>query len=244
MSEKRKAMRSFWTAFKFLTAFPWRNKVTIAPHEIAQSTPFFPLVGFCLGLILVLFNRILEPYLESEILGVVLVALLMLMTRAQHLEGLRETFDGISLRGDGEGAKGSRIGIFGMLAVLVVLMLKFRAIEVMGEVRNQGLLLAPLLGRWAMVVLAYGYRSKQEGTDQIMLEQVRGRQLLLATALALLLVIPFAGRLGLWIALWVSLLTLVAGLVLHRRMGGVSRDDFGAMGEVGEAFALVLFALP
>ena len=243
MREKM-AMRSFWAAFKFLTASSSPNRVAIPAREIAQSTPFFPLVGFCLGLILVLLNRILEPYLESEILGVVLVALLMLVTRAQHLEGLRETFDGISLAGDGEGAKGSRIGIFGMLAVLVVLMLKFRAIEVMGEARNQGLLLAPLFGRWAMVVLAYGYRPKEEGAGQIMLERVRGSQLFWATVLALVLVIPFAGRLGLWIALWVSLLTLLSGLALHRRMGGVSRDDFAAMAEVGEAFALVLFASP
>lgn len=235
-------MGSFWTALKFLTAISRPKSVTTTPHEVSQSAPFFPLVGFCLGLILVLFNRILEPYLESEILGVVLVALLMLVTRSQHLEGLGETFDDIGSRGDGEGAKSRHIGIFGILAVLVVLMLKFRAIEVMGEVRNQGLLLAPLFARWSMVILAYGSRPNRVGAGQNIVEQVRGRQLLWATALTLLLVILFAGRLGLWIALWVSLLTLLAGLYLQRRFGGVNRDNFRAIGEIAEAFALVLFA--
>jgi hypothetical protein len=42
--------------------------------------------------------------------------------------------------------------------------------------------------------------------------------------------------------LWVSLLTLVAGLALHGRIDGMGQHCFGAMGETGEAFALVLFA--
>ena len=79
-------MRSFWTALKFLTAFPWPRKLSPTAQEIGRSTPFFPLVGFGLGLILALLNRILEPYLESEILGVVLVVVLILATRAQELE--------------------------------------------------------------------------------------------------------------------------------------------------------------
>ena len=83
-------MRFFWTAFKFLTAVSWPKCVAMTPQEIGQSTPFFPLVGFFLGLILVLFNRILEPYLESEILGVVLVALLMLVTRAASARARRD----------------------------------------------------------------------------------------------------------------------------------------------------------
>ena len=235
-------MRSLWTAFKFLAAFPWPRRVTTTPQEIGQSTPFFPLVGFFLGLILVLFNRILEPYMESEILGVVLVVLLMLLTRARHLEGLGETFDAIGSRAGRDPTKSSSIGIFGFLAVMVVIMLKFRAIEVMGEVRGQGLLLAPVLSRWSMVISAYGSRPNQEGTGRIMVKQVRGRHLLWATALTLVLVILIAGSLGLWIALWVSLLALIAGLYFYRRFGGVSGDNFGAIAEIGEALAMVLFA--
>ena len=212
------------------------------PQEIGRSTPFFPLVGFCLGFILVLLNRILEHYLESEILGVVLVSFLILLTRAQHLEGLRETFDGIGSRGGAGGMASNRIGIFGILAVVVVVMLKFRAIEVMGEVRDQGLILAPVLSRWSMVILAYSSRLDRERSGQILQGQVRGSQLLWATTLALAIAIFVAGRVGLWIALWVSLLALGAGLYFRRRLAGESWDHLGAIAEIGEAFAMVLFA--
>lgn len=235
-------MRSFLTALKFLTAFPSPGKVTPAPQEIGRSTPFFPLVGFCLGFVLILLNRILEPYLESEILGVVLVSFLILLTRAKQLVGLRESFDRIGSGGGAEGMASNHKGIFGILAVIVVIMLKFRAIEVMGEVRGQGLLLAPVLSRWSMVILAYGSRPELGGTGATLPEQVRGRQLLWATALALAVAILVAGRVGLWIGLWVSLLALGTGLYFRRRPGGEGENNFGVIGEISEALAMVLFA--
>lgn len=235
-------MRCFWTAVKFLTAFPWPKSFTLAPQEIGQATPFFPLVGFLLGLILVLLNWLLEPYLESEILGVVLVAFLILLTRAGHLEGLGKSFERVTSGASEEKTIGDRVGIFGLLAILMVVMLKFRAIEVMGEMRSQGLLLAPTLSRWSMVILAYSSRPIQEGMGRSIVNQVSGRHLAWATIFALFLALLFASRLGLWIALWVSLLTLVSGLFLRRRSGGISGDDGGAIGEICEAFVLVLFA--
>jgi len=244
--EKRETMRSFWTALKFLTAFPWPRKLSPTAQEIGRSTPFFPLVGFGLGLILALLNRILEPYLGSEILGVVLVVVLILATRAQELEALGESFDTIRSGAVGEvtnkGGRRGQLGIFGILAVLVVVTLKFRSIEVMGEVRNQGLLLAPVFGRWSMAILAYGSKSEPGPAGRFVMEQVGGRHLLWATILTLILAVLLADRLGLWIALWVSLLPLVAGLYLHRRFGGLSGENLRAVGEIAEAFAMVLFA--
>ncbi len=239
-------MRSFLAALRFLTGFPWLTSFTITPGEIGKSALFFPLVGFCLGLILVFFNWFLDPYLASEIISVLLVALLILMTRGTHLDGLKNSFDELGLereRGQVSMAmREGRVGILGVLAVLVMVALKFRAIEVMGDARSEGLLLAPVLGRWAMVVLAYGSESRDQRAGQLMAEYVRGAHLLLATATALLLVTVFAGRMGLWIALWVSLLTLLSRSYLHRRFGGLAVDHLGAVEEIGETLSLVLFA--
>ena len=51
------------------------------------------------------------------------------MTWAQHLQGLGETFEGIGSGGGRDPAKSSGIGIFGFLAVMVVVMLRFRAMD-------------------------------------------------------------------------------------------------------------------
>ncbi|MBI1994483.1 MAG: adenosylcobinamide-GDP ribazoletransferase [Deltaproteobacteria bacterium] len=226
-------MRSFVVALRFLTLFPWPGKPLLS-HEIGRSSPFFPVVGFFVGLILVLLNRLLEPYLESEILGIVLVAVLVVVTRAQHLQGLKVTFDEISFRVRREGGKSGAPEVFGFLAVAVAFLLESRAIEVMGEVRSQGLLLAPVLGFWSVVIL--------EQKIAAVLDRVRGVHLFWATAMTLPLVIGFSGGVGLWITLWVSLLTLAAGSYLRRRQGGVTGDSFGAVAELSEALAMVLYA--
>lgn len=239
-------MRSLLAAFQFLTVLPWSRTVTATPEEIGRSTPFFPLVGFFLGLILVVFNQLLEPYLVPAILSVVIVAVLILMTRALHLDGLADTFDGLGAKGGRESAlkamRDSHIGVFGLLAVLIVMVLKLRAIEVMQETRAQGLLLAPVFGRWAMVVLAYRSVSAREGLGQIMVEYVRGHHLLLATVVTLVLAFAFSGIVGWLISLAILLFTLLSRWYLHRRLGGVTGDTFGAVGELTETFVLVAFA--
>jgi adenosylcobinamide-GDP ribazoletransferase len=128
------------------------------------------------------------------------------------------------------------------LAVLVVIALKFRATEVMGDTRSEGLLLAPVLGRWAMVILSYGSEFADEEIEQFGMRHVRGSHLVLATVMALVLVIVFAGRIGLWIALWVSLFALLSRSYLHRRAGGLTGDHFGAVEEISETLTFVLFA--
>ena len=234
-------MGSLVVALRFLTLFPWPKKPLLS-HEIGRSSPFFPVVGFFVGLILVLLNRLLEPYLESEILGIVLVAVLVVVTRAQHLQGLKVTFDEIGFRVGREPGRSRAPEVFGFLAVAVAFLLESRAIEVMGEVRSQGLLLAPVLGFWSVVILAYSSPLKAEQKIAALLDGVRGVHLFWATAVTLPLVIAFSGGVGLWITLWVSLLALAAGSYLRRRQGGVTGNSFGAIAELSEALAMVLYA--
>lgn len=227
-------MKSFLDAFRFFTIFHRTNRPK--PKSEPISTSFFPLGGFFLGLVLVLFNWLLDPYLSSEIVSVLLVAVLILITRALSLEGLKICFDDFGREGD------RAVGISGLIAVLIVVALKFRAIEVMGEARIEGLLLAPMLGRWAMVILAYGSEPIGERLGPVMIAPVRPVHLLVATALALCLVTVFSNRLGLWIALWISFLALFGRGYFHRSAEPLSLAHLGAIGEISEALALVLFA--
>jgi len=169
------------------------------------------------------------------------------MTRALHLDGLGDTFDGLGAKAGPEEAlrvmRDSHTGIFGLLAVVIAIGLKVQALEFMGPGRDQALLIAPTLGRWAMVVLAYGSRSAREGLGRFMVDYVRGRHLFFATVIVLALAFAFAGRGGLWIALGISIFTLVCRLSFHRCLGGVTGDTFGAVGEMTETLALVVFAL-
>lgn len=236
-------MRSFLIALKFLTISPWPRAFPTTPEEIGRSAACFPVVGLLLGTALVLFDRLLYLYLESTLLSIVLVTVMIVLTRGFHLDGLGDTFDGLGASGGAEEAlkamNDTRIGTFGILAIVVVLAFKFHSVAVMES--YLGLLVAPTLSRWAMVVFAYGSQAAHAGLGQIVVENVRGRHLLFATLFTLAMVTVFAGRVGLWMAFWVSLLTLLGRSYFHRRLGGVTGDTFGAVAEITETLSFVIF---
>jgi adenosylcobinamide-GDP ribazoletransferase len=234
-------------ALQFLTVWPWFGSIDASEEEIGRAAAFFPLVGFLLGMVLASINWLLAAYVPSEILSATLVALLILLTRGLHLDGLADTFDGLGAAGDREQVlkvmDDSRTGVFGLLAIVLVIAFKLRAIAFMSDGRWQALLLAPVVGRWAMVVLGYQSQAAREGLGKIIVQHLRGRDLLSATAVAIVLVAILSGARGLWIMLGVSLFAVGSKKYLHRRLGGVTGDTFGAVGELSESAALVFFAL-
>jgi adenosylcobinamide-GDP ribazoletransferase len=231
-------MKSALAAFKFLTLARRFDRAQVSPPQVSAAIAYFPLVGIFLGLVLVLLNRLLDPHLESEILGVLLIAVLALLTGAIHYEGMQNTFDALSGQGEAKG----RSLTFGLLAIVFVVLLKVRALEVTGETRSLGLLLTPLFARWSLVIFLYGSASFAEGTARVLADNVRAWHLALTTILTLALAAFLVGRIALWIGLYLSLLVLLSRTYLRRRNGCIGSDNFGAVVELSETLSFVLFA--
>ncbi len=234
-------MKSIWYALEFLTIARRYRKTEMSAAEIGGSIFYFPLVGFVLGLILAGLNEALEPYLESEILGAVHVTVLILMTGAVHLEQTQKTFDRLSTGSQPERASGRSPGTYGLLALLLIVLFKIRAIEVIGETRSLSLLLTPALARWAPLMLVYGSSPALNDSASIA-AAVRSWHFIVATALTLTVASYFAGIAALWVALSLSLLALFTRVLVHRRSGGLCQDDLGSLIELSESLAFVLFA--
>ena len=136
-----------------------------------------------------------------------LVCLTVLITGGLHLDGLADTVDGL---GGGQTPeerrrimKDSRVGAFGVLSLILVLLLKFAFFLAAGE---QGwraeFILFPVLSRWGMVFLAYlsDYARPEGGLGQAMTTGVSRRTAAGATVSALLLAVLVLGLKGL--VLW------------------------------------------
>jgi adenosylcobinamide-GDP ribazoletransferase len=240
-------VKSFLAALQFLTIFPWPRRAERSADEIAAGSVFFPVIGFLLGLILVLANSAFKPFVPAEILSVALVALLALLSRGLHLDGLADTFDGLGAGGERERVlrvmDDPRTGVFGVLAVVLVVFFKVRAIELMDAERWRALLIAPLLGRWAMVLLAYRSIAAKEGLGATLIGHMAGRQLFFATVITGVLATVFSGVAGIALMIGTALFTRACKSYFHRRLGGVTGDIFGAVGELSETSVLVLLAL-
>jgi adenosylcobinamide-GDP ribazoletransferase len=229
-------MENAVAAFKFLTLGGRFDAPDKSPEQIGKGAAFFPLVGLLLGLVLALVNGALEPYLESEILGVALMSIWIVMTGAMHLEGVQKTFDELPIAHEG----GKPVRVYGFLALLVIVLFKIRAAEVAGEARTLSLLLTPVFARWSLVIFLYGSTAADESARAIV-KNVRPWHLLVTTPATLILAVFLVGRTGLWIGLYLSLFALLTRTYLHRH-GGVHNDNFGALIELSEALSLIVFA--
>jgi adenosylcobinamide-GDP ribazoletransferase len=240
-------MNAAVAALQFLTLFPWPKRVEYSADELGRASVFFPAIGFLLGSILVAVNFFLEPFSNTTLSSVLLVALLALLTGGLHLDGLGDTFDGLGAGTDRERAlrimDDSHSGAYGLIAIVLVLFLKIHAIEGIGVDRSRALLAAPLLGRWAMVLLGYRSRAAKAGLGSTFMEHLSTKHFFLATFITLVLVAAILHGAGVAVMLWVAILTLASKNYFHRRLGGVTGDTFGAVGELSETSVLVFLAL-
>jgi adenosylcobinamide-GDP ribazoletransferase len=141
--------------------------------------------------------------------------------------------------------KDSTIGTFGTLAVIFVFFLKVRSLDLLqGGYRGLALLLGPMLSRWACVVMAYTSRpARAEGLGAMFVRGTQFREFGLASVFTLAVVFSLMEILGL--VVFVPLAALILGFTLYcnRRLGGVTGDTLGALGELVETAVWCLLVL-
>jgi adenosylcobinamide-GDP ribazoletransferase len=204
-------------------------------------------IGFLLGAILALANLLLEPFANPGLSSVALVTLLALLTGSLHLDGLGDTFDGLGAGGDRERIlqvmDDSHTGAFGLIAIVLLLFFKIHAIGSIETERWRVLLAAPLLGRWAMVLLGYRSRAAKPGLGSNLIKDLEAKHVLVATFITLILTTAILHGIGIAMMIWIAIFALASKQYFHRRLGGVTGDTFGAVGELSEASVLVFLAL-
>lgn len=236
-------MSSFLEAVRFLTIFPVWGKPQ--PERLKRASAWFPAVGLLLGFILYLANWLLGLSLPEQVVSVGLVLLLVVMTGGIHLDGLADAADGLFGGRDREQAleimKDSRIGAFGVMAIVFVLLTKVLLLSLLaGDVRVATVLTLPVLGRFSVCfagALFGAAKSEGLGSD---LNGVGLFEVLMA-ALTTVAVAVVAFRTGaLAVLLGVVLFVLVASFLMARRLGGMTGDTYGALIELTELWTLLL----
>ncbi len=210
---------------------------------MGRAALFFPLVGAGVGLLQLGVYRILKPYLPSLVVAVLLVALSAWVTRGLHLDGLADFADGLGGGATREEAlrilRDPAVGAFGVIALVLLLMLKIAAVDALGS--DGVLVLAPALSRWSAVPLGYFLPYAREGTGlgAAMASGLRRFELVGATILAVSLSLFYPPRLALLSWAFVFVVSVLVGTIAKRRLGGMTGDVLGANVELSEATILV-----
>ncbi|RRJ64371.1 adenosylcobinamide-GDP ribazoletransferase [Paenibacillus oralis] len=163
MSDESKSNRSgpqqpILAAFQFLTRFPVRAELDFTPELLRRSARYYPLVGAAVGLS-VWAVAILSAWLLPPLPAAVLTLIAWVwVTGGLHLDGWMDTADGLLSYRPREKMleimKDSRVGAMGVLACVLLLMLKASLLAslLQGGAWQTGaaLLTAPVWSRWFM----------------------------------------------------------------------------------------------
>ena len=237
-------------ALQFLTITPPIVRRPPPPTSLGSAEAFFPAVGLLLGLGLLATDVLLRPLIAQPVRDVLLVILLAVMTGALHLDGLIDTFDGVFGGRDPQTRlalmRDPRAGAFGVVAVVCLLLLKVAALGGLPEQARAGaLLLAPCLGRWAIVAAtAWFPYARPEGLGRAFKDGIRGRHWVLAGAMTASAAAWLAGTTGIAVFAASTLVVTVLGVVVSRRLGGLTGDTYGALCEVVETWTWVALGSP
>ncbi|MBW2121935.1 MAG: adenosylcobinamide-GDP ribazoletransferase, partial [Deltaproteobacteria bacterium] len=228
-------MREFVAAVRFLTVIPVPGRTGFSDLEMARSMAYYPLVGFCIGLILVASRHLFLLFFPQRVVAVLLVVALVLVTGALHLDGLSDTIDGLrSGRTRQERLRimrDSRVGAFGAVGLVCILLLKLTLIaETPWSILDRSLILMATLGRWSMVQVIHGssYARPEGGLARPFALGVGRREIVVSTFSALAAAVGLFGLKGVAVLAANVLLSRGIRLYFHHRLGGITGDVLGA----------------
>ena len=219
------------------------------PRNISHSRAFYPAIGLMIGLVLVGVEEGSSRVFSEPLTAAFLVAVMIVVTRGLHLDGLMDVFDGVfggfTPERRLEIMRDSRVGAFGVIGAIAVLLLKYGALVSLLMLPQPGkewaLFLFPTLSRWTMVVLlgafpyvrTQGLGSPFHGTGIKIATTIAGISALAASVL-------LGGFAGLGLFFGVTIIAWLMGWAIAKTLGGLTGDAYGATNEIIETVVLIV----
>ena len=234
---------AFVHAVGFLTRLPV-PALPVPPGGMAAALRYLPAVGALVGAIaagVLLAAGTVQPPVPAVLLSTAATAL---VTGALHEDGLADTFDGAGATTRTralEVMRDSRIGVFGALALGLVLALKVSALAALGPgVAAAALVAGHAASRFsALAVTASSRYARSSGTAGFAADGPGRLGLAVAAGAAVVCLGPLAAVGGSGVTLaavaGLGLGHVAARAIFERRLGGYTGDSLGATQQIGEA---------
>ena len=248
-----KLIHRFLYAWLFLTKLPAPPLHKATKEDWGRIAPYFTLIGFILAFILYFFAKLFLHFQVPVLFSALLVLLIWnLITGCLHLDGLMDTFDGINCQDPErkvDAMKDSRIGAFGAIAGIFLILLKLTALctillNKMFFIIVFSLPLARLISVYSFTFLS---KNKNSGvSSSLLLSGIKKPQDLAVNLFVFLSVVIFCFLYFHLSAayLFLLLVSFFIGLSwtywLENHFKGHTGDTFGALIELSEVTMLSL----
>ncbi len=216
-------------------------------RRLASAMVYFPVVGALIGVALEAGDTALRARMPSSLRAALVLAALVVINRASGLHAIAGLVGAACRRepGGAHGARGSSawgaVAAIGVVAGL--LLMKGVGIAMTGAFTSPALLLAPVLARWAPVVLAHGARPiVAHAGDRLAVGRVTSREFGWASVIAFAVTLGAGDVAGLGCVIVAATLSTVLRLVAYRRGGAMTARLLVASIEIVETVTILWLA--
>ncbi|MBW1802328.1 MAG: adenosylcobinamide-GDP ribazoletransferase, partial [Deltaproteobacteria bacterium] len=242
-------MNGFLTAVRTLTLIPLPGR---HGNNFSSSLPWFPVIGLVLGFLLYLPAMIWFKWVPAEWSAggaFMVIVLEIILTRGLHLDGLADWADALGSRADPEirltVMKDSRIGAFGVIALVIVLLGKWLALsKLFSDHSLQWIPLVLVISRDMMVELitTLPYARSDSGTASPFVRGATPRHRVIAHMMTCFGCLWFGlPGVAVFIIAWV--VTRLLGMSFRKIFRGITGDLLGTTNEILETVLLFICAL-
>jgi adenosylcobinamide-GDP ribazoletransferase len=246
MQVVRAELRGAVAAVAFLTRVPVGRVVVLDAADVARGGALFPLVGAGIGAATGGIAYALADPLTPLLAALIGLAVAAVLTGVLHLDALADTADALGATTRERALEIMRdhsIGAYGGVALVLDLSVKAAALAALagghGVVRFA--VCAAAASRVAPLALsvALPYARPGEGLGRALRTSGIARGLA-AALIAAGVCVALAGADGAILLAVVAAVTVVAGVLAFRWLGGITGDILGATAELAETAALVV----
>lgn len=244
--------RSIQAIISFLSIIPVsRRSTAVDIYYVAKVMYLFPCAGAIFGTIAGIFAYVISLYIQPLLLGLLVTALLVIMTGASHTDALADFADGLMAKGGKEGKHKAMLDpAVGSAGTAAIVLYVAGMIVALSNPNLEGLkllislIVAETIAKYIMVLQAHIGLSAWEGFSSPFTTSMKDRRKLLA-ATAIMILILAVTRGG-----YASIISLIGSVVIgviilytsKRSFGGISGDVIGASNELTRLSSLIIFS--
>lgn len=238
-------VRGVQAALQMLTILPlpWGHT---GAADLGRAVGYFPLVGLLLGWGLAWLDWLVGRLWPANVAAALVLAAWVVVTGAFHVDGLLDACDGLfggrTVEDRLRILRDERVGAYAVLGGVLLVVIDAAALTAL-EQPGPALLLAPMLGRWSMVVaLTLFPYARPEGLGRLLQEHAGGVALVAASGFSLACAWLVDGAWGLGCVALAAAMTLLANALVRRRLPGWTGDLYGALCVLVEIMVLLVYA--
>lgn len=239
-----KMIKGFILSIQFLTRLPVNINIDFNHKNLRRSTFFYPLVGILLGSLSYL-SYYMFSFINRDLASLMSVISMVVLTGGLHLDGLSDTADGFFSNKNKtqilEIMKDSRVGAFGVISLILIIMSKYIIISNIHKNLILALMFSMGNGRLvALVQIAFKNNARPGGLGDMICKS-QPKYFIFFGIIFYILILALI-NIKYLIPLFISILVgEMISFYTYKKIDGFTGDVYGASIEIVEAISLLCF---